>query len=109
MVRDNGHRGGQKPRGTFQVQAAWFLHPSFEQFVSQCWEKASASGVMSKLNFLGNSLQLWNRKVFDHLFDRKFRCLGWLAGVQQALQQRNSARLEVLELSLCSELNLILT
>lgn len=64
--------------------------------------------LVSKLKALKHSCQLWNQRVFVNIFHRKFRCLARLRGVQQALQSRPSRRLELLEESLCIELEAIL-
>lgn len=92
----------------FRIQAAWFKHPQFEQFLTDTWRLAGNVDLVQKLDSLWNSLTTWNREVFGNIFDRKFRCLASLGGIQKALQRRSSAKLAGLESTLRRELDEIL-
>lgn len=47
----------------------------------------------------------WNERVFGNIFDRKFRCMARLVGIQRALSSRKSTYLENFEIQVCHELN----
>lgn len=109
MVQDGSVVQPASPQRPFRLQAAWFLHPHFLALVQKCWADDHQLDVVSKLQFLKQSCSLWNRRVFGNIFYRKSRCLARLQGIQVAMQDRPSMRLQLLETSLQTELNAILT
>lgn len=94
MIRNKMELRESRAKPIFKVQAAWFLHPKFEHFLNQCWTNYRGVGLVSRLSCLWAVLQQWNVGVFGHLFDRKFRWMARLAGVQKALQRQFSVRLD---------------
>lgn len=108
ILRDSNSSVRPRHSGPFKIQDAWFRHPHFEPFLLECWLESGSLGLVQKLDLLRQDLQRWNRSVFGNIFDRKFRCLARLAGVQKALQQHRPERLLLLEEQLRLELDEIL-
>lgn len=55
-LHETRHQGLPPSRKVFRVQAAWFLHPEFEEFLGQCWADDCHQVLTSKLSFLSRSL-----------------------------------------------------
>lgn len=75
MVHDVLRQQRHRQQGVFKLQAAWFTHPAFETFLQQCWMEDRRRDLVSKLEFLKNSLGQWNRQMFGNIFDRKYKVL----------------------------------
>lgn len=90
---------------TFKVQAAWFQHPGFEQLVSNCWSSTATMDLLPTLAFLRNSITQWNQHTFGNSFDRKFRLLARIAGIQKKLAGQQIDHLEDMEARLRRDLD----
>lgn len=91
----------------FRVLNAWYLHPSFQNLVRDVWDPGGRE-VYGCLDLFRDEVIRWNRFVFGNIFDRKFRCLACLAGIQQKVNSHPSQFLSQLEQSLRMELQDIL-
>lgn len=68
----------------------------------------SKEGIAELMDDFRERVQQWDKTVFENLFDRKFRCLARLGGIQKALGRKQSEYLQYLEQKLRDELQEIL-
>lgn len=79
----------------------------FQQFLVQTW-LGEGEELCDKIRRFRDKLQVWNRKIFGNIFQKKRRCLTRLAGIQRALSDGPSDYLSRLELDLLKEYDQLL-
>lgn len=76
LLLSDGSPRRQLRRDThFRVQAAWFLHPNFENILRECWMNDYRQPLKNKLQFLQQTLSQWNKCMFGNIFECTFRCM----------------------------------
>ena len=78
-------RGDRKP---FRFEAAWLHHDEFAEFLRKGWE--TGFEVPKALEKLTADLKVWNRDVYENIFQRKRRVLARLGGVQKDITWRGN-------------------
>ncbi|KAK9046398.1 hypothetical protein V6N11_052286 [Hibiscus sabdariffa] len=91
----------------FRFIEAWQTHPQFKKFLCHKWSpEASWSDNVAKFH---SEVEIWTKKVFGHLGNKKRRLRARLRGIDWALMTKHSDYLSELTVVLRSELEVVMT
>lgn len=96
----------RRDKRPFRFEAAWLLHPDFQNFLVTNW--AQDTELNEAITEFIEAIKKWNKEIFGNIFERKKRILARLVGIQRSLETTASSSLSNLEKRLIQDYNDIL-
>ncbi|CAL1399993.1 unnamed protein product [Linum trigynum] len=90
----------------FRFEAAWLLHPQFQDFMAGNWDKEAM--LISSLKDMASKMQQWKKEVFGSTYRKKKHLFARFQRITERLAIALNPGLLKLQIKLEKELDLIL-